>query len=1201
KTSLSRGEWLTGPVAPQDRGEWYWGQVRREWHDDGGYHWEDVLGFSFDADSHFSIPTALLPAGDYFLAIGADSVGWDGNESRVPFTLSDDGFEPQTKLYFTGSEILTGQDVTFFAYAPGADWFEVNMTRADDPGWWNHRDSGGEYRDFDWSCSDAGVYTFTLTAWRDGEVIGEDSFDLTVAAPYGDLFLAGTQNIPGVIGTNTAVHGSFTADENATDYEIRLTWCPEDSEWFTVYVKFRNPAWGDETYLTDLDFPAEFFSRPGFYELEIHAYTTGWNTAHLKQRILVTENMEQNLTLTVNGGSDEPVYLHQVLPLTITVPENVTAVRVYSSLRGDWEYSDRDRTRNTMEWDWGFHHGGDDMLIAQASTDTSVTEWLEDPSHDGMRDFDWSQVSWTMASEPVTVPVIQYGVLESPLVEFPGGQTVQRGDMLELIIHPVENAYGYGIQIRRTDDWYWFVDMECPLSETTAVRVPTDALEPGDYVLQIDPRRYGWDGRSDGYSLTVTEPDSWTDDPVFRVSATEMLTREYLTYSIYAPGAAQVKLCNESVDNEINSSWGESLTSCVSLNWRRVYRLQAYAYYPGEEGAEDEWLLIGEADIDVTAPYGSMEITAQVPETVRASDPVTFTLLCDFKGTDGYAEYHFLSLDSGEYDLQITETPLENGILQVTGRVDADTLEIGPYFLTAYLFPGAPGYETLIYRAKIDVTAGTLNATLTAVPNPMQIFEDLSLQLNAPGATAVALYGTMNGMDWIYAEGDSLQEAQTAWMDGEELFYGLYTTQAIDPEREGFSWEDVRWEGMSNSVLLTIEPPTGELEELNISLEQSSVKRGDLLKVSILNENPGLDVSYGAAVQPSGEEEDGSEYPWFSPDPDDPKTIWIDTLELEPGDYRLLVSANALGCYPVDTRIPFTVTEADAGPHMRVSAESAATGDMIRVTGFVNDAVRLRLNVSFENETWDPEPAFFEAEGSFLTAEVFTGEHPDVLILDLTAFYEDGTSETARETVEVTAPNGLLPAPAIRLNSAWAAGGDLDFTVNAAVDSAQYLVLVGQHGAEEADFAEFVPRGTPEKRFCLSSADYGFTAGKLYEISVISFAPGYDGNEASRFVTPRKASLKTMTLPAKVKVIPTESFAYVAAEKFVLPAGVTTIESNAFTGCSKLVELDLPAGITSFAADALGTSGPVFVFGEPGSYLEAYAAAVNNLYFIPID
>ena len=70
-------------------------------------------------------------------------------------------------------------------------------------------------------------------------------------------------------------------------------------------------------------------------------------------------------------------------------------------------------------------------------------------------------------------------------------------------------------------------------------------------------------------------------------------------------------------------------------------------------------------------------------------------------------------------------------------------------------------------------------------------------------------------------------------------------------------------------------------------------------------------------------------------------------------------------------------------------------------------------------------------------------------------------------------------------------------------------------------------------------------------------------------------------------------------EKIIVPRGVTRIENRAFADCPNLKLLELPEGIT-FEGKPLEGTRPVFVYGAPGSYLEAYAEEVEGLYFIPI-
>ena len=1001
--SVSQGEWLRASVSGQDHGEWYWAQIRRMWRDEyGNLQSEHVMDCDGNGSDGFAFPAALLQPGEYYLTVGADAVGWKSAEKSVPFTVTE-GETDDLALIFASDTILTSQDINFFACAAGADRMSVEVTWNRDSNWRNYYEGYGEQNCWRWAVSDAGVYTFTLSAWQGGNSLGQTSFTLTVDAPYGDLREPVAEALPAVMETGTAIDTAFSVDENAGSVGVQLIYYPDNGDWEYLVDEWR-PA--DQPGAGALSFPAEYFSRPGFYRLELHITGTGWNGAHMNRVILVTEPTQQGLSLSVNNGSDEDIYLHMYVPVTVDVPEGVTAVRLWSSSYDWWDC--RAAEGGSMEWYWGFHRGGEEILLAQATTDPSVTEWLNDPNHDGMQDFDWSTVDWTMSSAPVTVTVIYYGELDDPEVSFPDGASVERGETLRLQVSPVENAYGFGVQVRRAgdEDWNLLADMEYDFADGGTVLLPTDAFEPGEYVVNIDPRRYGWNGNSVAYPFTVTQPASWSDEPVFRVVPSEIETREHITYSIYAPGAQQVMICNEAMENDWNRSWGESLLDHVMLNWAKVYHLYAYAFYPGDGESDGEWRQVGYAEVNVTAPNGAVEVAVDAPARVASTEEWTLSLLCDFKGTDGSAECY---LTSAARDMEIAPELLsvtdEGDLKRFTFRVEANSLQVGPYYLTAYAFPGAPGYELGIGEGMVEISDGSLDAQLTVSPNPAELFDDLEITLYAPGATAVALWSEMNGMSWICEPGDTLHDTQTAWEDGSGLVYGLYTTEAIDPDEPGFDWNDVHWEGMSNTVTVTVNPPSGVLEELDVAVLHSTVRRGERLIVSILNENPGLDVNYGAhltAIDP-GENDFG--YPWFAPGPDG-KTIRVDTLLVPPGDYLLEVSAAARGCRPVMTAIPVSVTEGE---------------------------------------------------------------------------------------------------------------------------------------------------------------------------------------------------LTVLTLPAGLKSIETEAFANVAAEKIVIPDGVETIASNAFTDCPNLVELVLPEGISSFAPDALGTTGPVYVFGQEGSCQQAYAEFVDNLVFVPTD
>ena len=991
--TVERGQWLTGSVTGQDRGERYWSKVRKLWKNEwGDTESQDLIDVDWTGEYEFRVPIVSLEPGIYYLTVHADAIGWKDAERSVPFTVTDSVLPMDAPaLYFAKDSILTGQDITFYAYAPGADRMIVDVSWDADLNWQNHYEDNDEWNSWGWSCSESGTYVFTLSAWQGQQSLGTAEYTLQVSAPYGTLDQPQPEGVPSSMTAGSGIQGTVTIDSRADGAGIHLNYCPEDGWWDTVYEAWQ-PASG--TGNVALSLPGEAFTRPGIYRLEIHVSALGYNGGHAYRQILVTEGeMQERLELIVNGGSGEDVYLHQNLPLTFLAPESVTAFRLFSSARDRWEYIAR--TEETFEWYWGFHEPGIETLIVQGTEDTSVTAWLD--AHGNMDGFDWSQVSWTMTSGEVQVYVIKYGDLEAPNVSFPEGTTVARGQMLVLELEPVANAYSYGVQVRRADDdeGRWLVDMDYPLTETTRISVPTDGLEGGDYIVQIDPRCYGWHGDSVGYPFTVTQDGSWTGDPVFRVTPAEILTREEITFSVYAPGAEEVVLRSENED--WFRAWGESLTDHVMLNWAKTYRLEAWARY-GED-----WTQIGEtAEVQVTAPYGSVGLSAEAPAKLRTSEDLVIQASCDFRGTNGTVSCYVRPIGGETFEPDIQAEWDEDGVHRITWQVSAGNLPVGPCFVTILAYPGAPGYEIAVYDTTVDVSEGDLEAVLTASPNPASIFDDVEVSLSVPGATAVGIYADAFGEAWIYDLGSSLHEAWTMWDEGEAFFYGVYTTEDVNPDEPGFRWEDVHWEGVSNSVLVTVNPPSGELEELDVVLESTSIQRGKKLKVTILNENPGLEVSYGATLLKAGDET--AVYPWNGTDEGNDHVIHVNTMVSESGDYILRVSANAHGCRPKMKDLPVTITE---------------------------------------------------------------------------------------------------------------------------------------------------------------------------------------------------AALTVLKLPAGLKTIEEEALAGTAAQKIVIPEGVTVIASGAFTDCPNLVELVLPPGISSFDADALGTSGPVYVFGQADGYLEAYAETVRNLVLIP--
>ena len=1198
---LHRGEILTVTVEPQAENEWYWLDILRleDEDEENRFHWDKIGHRDFGNSPELRLSTLGLEPGEYWLQIGIDAEGWDGQQTIRPITvLEPEGELPEAELVFSRETMLANQGVNVTAYAPGCRHFVLEIRWDRDPNWREDRDDWGEDEyTWGWGCGCGGVYTFTLYYWMPEEEEPRELSETFTVISNGELEPPEILGVPEFLDLGSGIGGSFTPVDGAEQYHVGIRYSEDDRDWEDLVNEDRRASDPDAT---ELVFGSEVFSRPGMYVLWVSANTEGLDNGYREKRILVMDpgSFSDALVMRVKGetdGSRVEAYLHQELQVTVEAPENVTAVRVRNST-SEWEY--RFYLDETYEWRLGVHEGGANTFLVQASTDMAIVDWWNE--HHSLMDFDWNRLDWNMTGNRVTVDVIKFGDLNDPEMEFPNGTTVERGVMLAYRISPVENAWGYGIQVRRlrangSAEDRLLVDMQLEdLKGPLLTALPTDGLEPGHYRLYVDPRQYGWHGDQKGYDFTVTESAGWQDEPVFRASKMEYLTQEPMIFSAWAPGAAEMHLCYASPDNVWFEAWGDTLVDRVVPNWERVYRVMAYAYYPGEENYEDgNWVQIGDTlEINVTAPYGAMGAELEAPATVRTDETWTMELTCDFRGTDGYAECYLMDAEDNQMDYHFLETREAAGGYTAVWQVDAGALEPGLYYITGYVFPGAQGYALGVAEAAVTVSDGTLNGTLTVDRNEVELFEDVEITVEAPGATAVGIY---DGQGWTCGMGDTLTEAWTMWDEGSHVFYGGYTTEEVDPEAPGFDWQNVNWEGFTNAETVWVNTPVGTLEEPAFTVAENEVKRGEEFLVTVTSRYEGVeDVAFGAHLIPLGEE--FSDLPWFGADENG--IIRVDTLETEPGEYWLMVSANAVSWYGSANRIQVTVTEPEAGARIFVDEDSLTTGAVFQIKALAPGAEHLTVAFAYSEGGWESDP--LEADGDYLIDEGFTGETACTMELILTAEYPDHSTETVRKTITVSAPKGDLH-PVILLPGPWTAGSDLRFTVNVP-EGAQYVVWVWDGDASEDDeaiFATFM-REHPTYTYELDSTEDGFQEGKLYRIVVIAAGTGFNQGEAEVLLAPVSAASTVLRLPAGLTELEAEALAGTAAEKIIVPQGVTRIGDRAFADCPNLKELELPEGIT-FGGEPLKDSGPVFVYGPVGSWLEAYAEEVEGLYFIPVN
>lgn len=768
----------------------YWGfvNVEEQKGDQYGNSWWDRSEYQWHWDEQnrcVVIQTVVYEPGNYRLDIGLDAEGWRGNSKEFEFRITPAESLPQATLTLDKTEMNVGDRLGICAYAPGADHMDLEITWVEDGQlndfWGDRRWTGGDYGDWDWSCSVHGDYTFTLIVYyRDG---GRTQLAKTLKVNASGQ--VGTINISGVnnqIWVSDSINGSFTytPNENTPDpdrFTVRMEYRPDFGEGEEIYKENRNSGTAGWTTLA---FGTELFSRPGEYFLQVSGEKYGYDQAYAEKHFVVLPEQEAGgLTLKINGSTANVENWDLWMSLEdvdVEVPANVhaTAVRIWHG--NYFEYFAGNRGYN--DCDWGFDQGTL-TFVAQATTDGKVNEWLN--RYGDLDQFDWNSVAWGYTSNAINVTVVSKGTLADPTVKIDGNEwttssivTVERGNPLQFTLtQNDENTNLSGLRILKyrtgggLEDGS-VMDTEVEYTGTVPVSIPTDIMSAGSYQMRIDPRRYGYYGNERTYDFTVTEPEDWQDQAKFTVSKTEnVLTKEPVVFSINAPGAERVKLCYASEDNVWCEEECDDMLVSVQMNWVRDYDVYAYALYPDR----NDWTEIGRKTIHVTAPNGSLEILRPtVPEGVKASENLNITLNCAFGESGGYFGCWLTDVNNKDYEFTSAEKKTLSGITSEQFSIPANTLQPGVYILSAYAFPNVTGWEMGHYSKTITVLAGDEAAPMIQLQLSTQQAEtgdDVGIMAYAKGAThmqvEVIFPNDVPEDEWTYkkfeVDGDTLQES----------------------------------------------------------------------------------------------------------------------------------------------------------------------------------------------------------------------------------------------------------------------------------------------------------------------------------------------------------------------------------------------------------------------------------------------------------
>ena len=534
------------------------------------------------------------------------------------------------KRSFAASEPLQLRALYTNPYHLQNAWMHIRIYNKNNP---NDRcydeGRGFDFRDEGFSIDHSDTYVLEAQILQDAgygnepTLIEGTSFEITVYSPD-SLDAINLTGIPALHPANTDLTFNYNKVTGAEQYDITLHYCPENSDWEELASFHPEADEGDPATLSRT-FDKALFSREGRYRVWIHAAAYNKNGCWDEQYFhVINGDIASTLELVAEDDNGVQVTAGQLqewpsskyMEFRLHAPDpdqaQVQAVR-FLNFEGHWEYRDGNN-QNDGWFTWGDGPGaGQHVVVAQAAYNPveiinghSFREMTgNDWGQFNWNDFNWEEAgfNWTATSNQITVNAYSYGQLRAAnyttnLSTINGTQNaITRGEDLVVTIGDLQNENEwYGARIVELDGWeheYWSWD-----DQTKTIVIPTADFEAGAYRLMVWADAEGIEGMEAFTNFTIVEPAA--NGFVFHVSATEVVLGQEVAVSIYAPGSRYVGFSVDGdrwdIDEQGRYTWG--LYPCWTNNddvcWydRRdvgTHTLQAWAYYSGEQGGAGHW------------------------------------------------------------------------------------------------------------------------------------------------------------------------------------------------------------------------------------------------------------------------------------------------------------------------------------------------------------------------------------------------------------------------------------------------------------------------------------------------------------------------------------------------------------------------------------------------------------------------------------
>ncbi|MBQ1312591.1 MAG: leucine-rich repeat domain-containing protein [Blautia sp.] len=1027
------------------------------------------------------------------------------------------------------STVQTHENIHFTADAPDADWIELLFLEGGRPA--DRRQGDGSHIVENWAWDHEGeVEVFAVAHLGEGEEeetweSGHCSFTITADGQLADPVIS---NVSGSIERGEVICGQFSAPgagwchitlhrddgyEYVADMEIILDGQDQNIDFALNHNDAQNVRYfhtAEGINMANLD--------PGFYILEIHSHRFGKNSGHARKGIFVRDQPDTAATLYVGQTRDsysdedsQEVLSGQDFWLKVEAPD-VTAVRINNHGRWDYFLQENGRDPSLVEVRWNFDRGNY-TLIAQVSTEEY------NPQNEGFRSED---LTWYGFSNAVNLSVTSpNGGLDEPdcgLVS----DTVERGEFLQIWVNEQEDLeewYWADVCVHRSndegeewEDWINHTDWE-----GENLMVSTLNLEPGEYSVSVGVHAVGYDGNEKVFPFTVTEGALEITAQVSlslneNGAAVTQTARGFQIY-VYAPGADGVEayITQEGVPeeewNDSRGDGGEYSHWYWQFGHTGVYYITPVGYFGDDENAEDFRRTGEPVRVEVTAAGYLTEAGIHIPPVINIEDGLDgYFDPCaahDWEGNligencaDGYnVNLNFIDkygnwrhvYDYNVEPFQELSIHFDRSVFEEYGT---GTYRVGVHAGGYNLDDSGSGCRVVVTdHQDAQQVRLTVNGS-TEDDIEVQAFENLFVEVEAPGATAIRFYD--DNWDYWYPDENGYDSRDREYWPGVYSLAAQATTQEFDEDAEGFRWEDLDWSVTSNGIRVWVTNPNGWLEGAGFTLAEAgqTVTRGeDWLHIHIdpVENAEKYDVWLDRF-------DENWNYAGFCLG----ETYWgagdylLPTSSLENGaHYGIHLEAKAVGYQASSADYQYFDVAEPEGDAIRFLAEKdqVNTGEAFLISIYAPGADAVRLCHEYEDNVW-------REDWADCFRDTFSINSSGSYRLRAFATYDDGENWGEAEydiCVEVNAPSGDLDEPDVEVADKFYLGDDITIHFNEVPNARYYSYWI--HTSEND---EFIHGNTREDQGDLILSTNALWGSGTYWLELDVNAPGYNEGHITR-------------------------------------------------------------------------------------------------------